>query len=179
MKFKTTIKFNSKLVILKISFLFLIISNISFSQSIQDSLQETKIILIENQLKSNKDSLAELKREFRALEKMIDISYSGISNQLSASSYNLTYLGILIGVLGIILGVYVTNVSNKIANMGTENEDLLKKNKQIKSDVESLNNLIQNDINGLYLKIKREELTKSIDRLVLIPEDITNFLTIL
>src|SRR5690606_3282036 len=62
----------------------------------------------------------------------------------------------------------------KIIKLRNENEELLKQTKETKNEVVEINELIQKDIYGLFLKIKREETIHILNRLVKIPEDISN-----
>lgn len=127
-----------------------------------------------------KEKLIELndKLEKRIIdnEKINLNTLESISKQLEAASYNLSVFGILFGIGAICLGIYVTYVERKIVKISDENKELLNKNQLIKKEVQDLNTLIQNDINGLYLKIKREETNHIIERLIIVPKDITNVL---
>jgi hypothetical protein len=127
-----------------------------------------------------KENLIELndKLEKRIIdnEKINLNTLESISKQLEAASYNLSVFGILFGIGAICLGIYVTYVERKIVKISDENKELLNKNQLIKKEVQDLNTLIQNDINGLYLKIKREETNHIIERLIIVPKDITNVL---
>lgn len=107
-------------------------------------------------------------------QKINDQTINSISVQLDSASYNLTIFGILFSIAAIILGFYVTYIERKIVKISEENKELLSKNQNIKKEVENLNELIQKDIYGLFLKIKREETLHILDRLLKIPKDITN-----
>ena len=62
----------------------------------------------------------------------------------------------------------------KIVRIKEENVGLLKETQKAKAEVDAINELIQKDIYGLFLKIKREETIHILNRLVKVPEDIWN-----
>jgi len=103
-------------------------------------------------------------------EKTLD----SISNQITAASFNLTIFGFLFGVAAVGLGLYVTQIERKIVLIREENKSLLSETRKFKEEVVKINTQIQNDIYGLFLKIKREETTHILQRLSKIPEDISN-----
>ncbi len=123
-----------------------------------------------------KKEIFDLKAKYEFQTKMNETTINSISNQLTAASYNLTLFGILFALGAIALGVYSTYIERKVTKMSEENKLLLSKTKAIKDEVETINKLIQADIYGLFLKIKREETIHILNRLLKIPEDITNFL---
>lgn len=108
------------------------------------------------------------------LENLNDKTFNNISAQLEAASYNITIFSFLFAIAAIILGIYVTKIENKVVRIKEETDKLLVETKKNKEEVVSINNLIQKDINGLYLKIKREETCYMLNRLVLVPKDIAN-----
>lgn len=155
-----------------IALMFLLVTLNSFGQ-IKYSNDSLFTIQIEN-----------LKTKFEALEKKsitneaIDSkTYNSISNQISAASLSITIFGIIFGLVAIGIGIYVTYVERKIIKIGEENKELLEQNKKIKTDVQEINRLIQKDIYGLFIKIKREETSHILDRLQKIPKDISNLST--
>jgi hypothetical protein len=155
----------------KILLAILFIPILVFSQKKNDS-----ILIEQNQLKIEQlnESFDELQEKYEYQIRINDQTLNSISNQISATTYNLSIFALLFGVLAIGLGVYVTWVERKIIKLRDENEALLKQTKQTKSEVVAINELIQKDIYGLFLKIKREETTHILNRLVKIPEDISN-----
>jgi hypothetical protein len=134
-------------------------------------------ILIEQNLKNIKalnKNFSELQEKYDYQLKVNDQTLNSISNQIGATSFNLSIFAFLFGILAIGLGIYVTWVERKIVKLRDENEKLLKQTKDTKDEVVAINELIQKDIYGLFLKIKREETTHILNRLVKIPEDISN-----
>jgi hypothetical protein len=132
----------------------------------------TRIEKIENSRNDFENNINKILLENQ--QKINDQTISSISVQLDSASYSLTIFGILFSIAAIILGLYVTYIERKIVKISEENKELLTKNQNIKKEVENLNELIQKDINGLFLKIKREETLHILDRLINVPKDITN-----
>lgn len=129
----------------------------------------------------NKLEIKNLNEKFDALNKSYenqlnsnDRTLSQISAQIEATSFNITIFGILIGLIAVGLGVYVTFIERKIVQLRDENKSLLDETKRAKNEVEDLNNKIQNDVYGLFLKIKKEETNHLLERLIKVPKDITN-----
>ncbi len=125
-------------------------------------------------IRQHESEMAILKDKFDFQQKMSEQSISSISNQLDSASYSLTIFGILFTIASIVLGFYVTFIERKNVRIGEENKELLSKNQKIKDDIEAINQLIQSDIYNLFIKIKREETVHILDRLLIVPKDITN-----
>lgn len=139
-------------------------------------IKNDSILIEQNQIKIQELSkdFSELQENYEYQIKVNDQTLNSISNQIGATSFNLSIFAFLFGILAIGLGVYVTWVERKIVKLRDENEELLKQTKETKNDVVAINELIQKDIYGLFLKIKREETIHILNRLVKIPEDISN-----
>jgi hypothetical protein len=147
-----------------------------------DSVLLKRIINIEKHFSTKEEfesKISDLKERINNEEKLNEKTIESISKQLDAASYNLTLFGILFGIGAIGIGMYVTYIERKIVKIGEENKDLLSKNQKIKSEVEDLNKLIQNDLFGLYIKIKREETIHILERLTKVPKDIVNVCSLL
>ncbi len=155
----------------KIVFIILLFPIYLAAQEKTDSLNK-KINSLENQI-------VELKSRYEYQDKINEQTITSISNQISAASYNLTIFGILFTISALALGVYVTVIEKKIGKIRDENKTLLSQSLAVKEEVVSINNLIQKDIYGLFLKIKREETIHILKRLSQIPEDISNFSKVL
>lgn len=120
------------------------------------------------------EKIEELNKDYEKQEKINEKTFDSISNQITAASFNLTIFGFLFGVAAVGLGLYVTQIKRKIVLIREENKSLLSETKKFKEEVVKINTQIQNDIYGLFLKIKREETTHILQRLSKIPEDISN-----
>jgi len=158
-------------------FLFGIVKNdVTYKKEDKTTIKaDSKVDNLEN-LKSE---LSQIKIDCENKEKSNEQTINSISTQLDAASYNLNVFGILFGIAAIILGIYITYIERKVIKIREENKDLLDKAKDVKAEVIAINNLIQNDIHGLFRKIKREETVDILDRLTGTPEDITNLSRIL
>lgn len=172
----TLLEFNSNMK--KQLFLLFLLSSLFFAKTKNDTIRfDSKTNEIENKVKQIDiidKRLSDLQSRYEYLDKLNDKTLNSVSNQISAASYNLTIFGILFGIAAIGIGLYITVMERKIVRISDENKDLLLKNQQIKTAVEDLNKLIQNDIYGLFLKIKREETVYILNRLTKVPQDIVN-----
>lgn len=140
--------------------------------------KEVRANLINQNLALKKEIL-ELKEKYSYQNKINELTMDSVSIQLTASSNNLTVFGILFGFTALIFGIYITYIEGKIVKISEKNTIMLSKSKVIKDEVESINKLIQEDIYGLFIKIKREETLAILNRLVKIPKDIVNLIDIL
>jgi hypothetical protein len=160
--------------------LFIVIPTVLFSQKSHDKkydeLKSGIIELRENYeiIDSLENEISLLSRKFEEQAKINEQSFNSISNQLSAASYSITIFGILFAIVAVIIGIYVTYVEKKIVRIREENKELLSKSKIVKNEVVATNELIQKDINGLFLRIKREETLYILNRLLKVPRDIAN-----
>jgi hypothetical protein len=152
----------------------LCISSTLLSQTRNDS-----ILVIEHQEKIEilDKKFNELTEKYEYQIKVNDQTLNSISNQIGATSFNLSIFAFLFGILAIILGIYVTWVERKIITIRSQNESLLKQTITTKNEVVTINELIQKDISGLFIKIKREETVSILNRLCKIPDDIHNVST--
>ncbi|RDB02500.1 hypothetical protein [Runella aurantiaca] len=167
---------------LYLTFLLFIVKVSLFAQQTTDSLLLNKINILEKEALTKvefSNKYEDLVKKLDTEEKINEKTLESISKQLDAATYNLTVFGILFSIAAIFLGVYITFTERKVVKIGEENRELLLKNQKIKQEVEDLNNLIQKDIFGLFIKIKNEETSHLIDRLVKVPKDIVNLLPIL
>ncbi|OXB13474.1 hypothetical protein, partial [Flavobacterium tructae] len=105
---------------------------------------------------------------------MLDTAFDGVSTELGASSNYISVCSIIIAIFSIGLGIYVTKIEKSIKSMVKDSETLMARNIEIKNDIESLSNKITRDSRGLYKIIRNEESNHLIDRLIFVPEDITN-----
>lgn len=161
------------------TFIFLIILIVSYSKSIfsqnkRDSLLNERISRIEIQLQKSEDSLKILTKKIETLQNLTDKTFNSLSMQLGGSSNSLTIFGSLFTVIAIFLGIYISNIKENIEKISDENRGFLAKNKEIKRYVKEIDKYIKENISGLYLKIKREEILNILNRLVNVPEDINN-----
>ncbi|MDD4970215.1 MAG: hypothetical protein PHT07_12390 [Paludibacter sp.] len=159
--------------------LFLLITLTIFSADnvySKDKIKQIEIKKLETEIVQSKRELLDIKSRLAIQENINEKTINNISSQLDAASLNITIFGILFGIAAIILGIYVTRIENKVVRMKEESTCLLNETKKNKEEVVSINNLIQKDIYGLYLKIKREETNHILNRLLIVPNDVSNFM---
>jgi hypothetical protein len=167
----------------KILLLIILIPTCLLAQNIKDSTNMTlnqKIIELQKnyaQIELLKKEVSELNSKYDYQVKINEQTISSISSQIGAASYNLIIFGILFGIAALGLGIYVTYIERKIVTAREENVSLLNKTIETKNEVVTINELIQKDIYGLFLKIKREETIHLLNRLLKVPRDISNLYT--
>lgn len=105
---------------------------------------------------------------------MLDTAFDGVSTELGASSNSISILGVVIAILSIGLGWYITKIEKSIKAMVEDSETLMQKNIEIKKNIEVLSDKITKDSGGLYKIIRNEESNHLLDRLISVPEDILN-----
>jgi hypothetical protein len=105
---------------------------------------------------------------------LINTAFGGISAELSSSSNFIGAFGIIITIISVLLGVYITKIERNIKSMKSDNETLLQKNIKIRQELESLSDKITKDSTGLYKIIHNEESNYILNRLISVPEDINN-----
>lgn len=165
---------------MKYFFLFFLFLPMSiFSMNGKDTtgyINKSEITRLENELTLTKKELVEVSSKLEAQANLNERVINSISTQLDAASYNITIFGVLFAIAAILLGIYVTRIENKVVHIKEENTKLLSETIKNKEEVVAINNLIQKDIYGLFLKIKREETNHILNRLLIVPKDISNLI---
>lgn len=132
---------------------------------------------------SNADSLLvdNLKRHIDYIEKQVmDLhtqiaeSQNNISNAIAASDRYLNVASIVITIIAVGLGIYITWCQHRVDKIKNIVEDKEKDILRLKNEVENTNSQIKGDLTSLYQKLRREETLTILNRLVEVPEDITN-----
>ncbi len=120
------------------------------------------------------------------LNSVIQASNSSINNSLDASSRFLTVVSIILALLALLLSWYVNRMASKIEKVEMKvNESLLKVTElsgQVSTkeeDVKKLVDEVNNNIEKLYARIRREDTKSLLVRLVEVPEDIDNIINLL
>lgn len=179
MKFKKLIIF----VLLSISINSLSQNNIKIenSQSVTIDSFKIEISTVKNLVNRQNEQIIELEKKLQyqtdqinSQAGMLDTAFDGVSAEISASSNYIGLFGIVITLISIGIGWYVTRIEKSIESMNKDSEQLTERNISIKQSVEALSEKITNDSKGLYNIIRNEESNHLLDRLIFVPEDIDN-----
>lgn len=114
-----------------------------------------------------------------AVRRIVDVSNSTIANEISAVNTMLVAFTIVFGIVGVLLGIYISWLQRKVSKMSDNIEEKEQKIILLAKTVEDTDNKIQSDISGLYAKLRKEETLTLLRRLEEEPEDITNLAALL
>jgi hypothetical protein len=114
-----------------------------------------------------------------AVRRIVDVSNSTIANEISAVNTMLVAFTIVFGIVGVLLGIYISWLQRKVSKMSDNIEEKEQKIILLAKTVEDTDNKIQSDISGLYAKLRKEETLTLLHRLEEEPEDITNLADLL
>jgi len=110
------------------------------------------------------------------LVEVIETSHAGINNAISASQSFLTVVSIIMGLIAAILALYVGYLGRKVRLMKDAVTDMNREMSVKENEVKSLVDQVNNDIGGLFEKIRREDTKAMLQRLTEVPEDISNLI---
>ena len=170
----------------KVLYILLFMPLCCYAKTDKDSITAAKIVNIEQRLSNIeniniKNKIDDIDKRLEQNENLTEKSFNSISTQLSSSEVSVgrislifTVFGIFIGIVGIILGIFIEKKYKQVGQIKSDNEDLLKKAIQTKNEVEQINSDINNNISEVYKKFKREETVNFLNRLVKVPQDISN-----
>ena len=134
----------------------------------------TNLNELQEQFQSQQQAISELAgsqqltdKAVEQLSTVIEISNSSIGNALSATNTFIAIAALIVAVAAIVLGVYVYKMERKIKDM----KDAVSEKEE---EVKKLTDQINNDINGLFDRIRREDTKAYLKRLEEVPRDITN-----
>ena len=174
----------------KLIFLLLIFINLSpllakeGNQSIDSiinviNLNTEKINDIEKNLNGLSSDMQHIEYAISQQKDIISQEQSAIENILGASNRHLDIFALIIGVIGIILGIFITRKENNINKILLEINNAKAEVEKTKNNIESLNQEINANIKNLYYKLREEETTALLERLVDVPLDIDNIASLL
>lgn len=109
-----------------------------------------------------------------AVRRIVDVSNSTIANEISAVNTMLVAFTIVFGIVGVLLGVYISWLQRKVSRMSDNIEEKEQKIILLAKTVEDTDKKIQSDISGLYAQLRKEETMSLLLRLEKEPEDIAN-----
>lgn len=114
-----------------------------------------------------------------AVRRIVDVSNSTIANEISAVNTMLVAFTIVFGIVGVLLGVYISWLQRKVSKMSKNIEEKEKKIISLARTVEETDKKIHSDIGGLYVQLRKEETIALLRRLEEEPLDISNLSEIL
>lgn len=114
-----------------------------------------------------------------AVRRIVDVSNSTIANEISAVNTMLVAFTIVFGIVGVLLGIYISWLQRKVSKMSDNIEEKEQKIILLAKTIEDTDNKIQSDISGLYAKLRNEETLTLLHRLEEEPEDISNLADLL
>jgi len=104
---------------------------------------------------------------------------SSVNTSISGASYALKIVGIIITVLAIGFGIYVSKQVKSVTDLTDQNKSILKTHEKIRDEVRQLDANIRRNMTKLYDNLRNEETRALIERLRKVPEDIGNLFNIL
>ena len=140
----------------------------------------TSMILLSTTISSDTlQYLQNINDNIDAVRRIVDVSNSTIANEISAVNTMLVAFTIVFGIVGVLLGIYISWLQRKVSKMSDNIEEKEQKISLLAKTVEDTDNKIQSDISGLYTKLRKEETLTLLHRLEEEPEDITNLADLL
>lgn len=110
------------------------------------------------------------------LSAIIETSNDSIGNQLSAATFWLEAIAIIIAIGGALLGIYINRKKKQIEFIA----ETIDKKKEVVDNVadatKELDRKIHSDMSSLYKDLRKEETNALLDRLILEPGDVTNLI---
>lgn len=163
---------------IKLKFTFFVLlcsmSTLSKTEPIIESSEKKEIETLKLKLDDLKEKIEYQNNQINSQAGMLDTAFDGVSTELGASSNYLSVVSLIIAILSVGLGLYVTKIEKSIKEMVIDSETLMLKNIEIKKSIETLSEKITTDSKGLYKIIRDEESNHLLDRLISVPEDIIN-----
>ena len=104
---------------------------------------------------------------------------SYMCNEIAISDRYWSIVSAVLAILAIILGIYITYKYNKTMKLLQTIEKKEKAIKDLKKNIEDLNNKVNKDLTGLYESLRKEETHSLIKRLTEVPEDVSNIINLL
>lgn len=161
---------------LRIASLLFLLSLSTTGQNISNnrSTEKIEIEILKSKLEDLEKKLEYQNNQINSQAGMLDTAFDGVSTELGASSNTISIFSIIIALLTIGLGWYITKIEKSIKTMVDDSETLMQRNIEIKETIEALSDKITKDSGGLYKIIRNEESNHILDRLISVPEDILN-----
>lgn len=130
--------------------------------------------LLQNQIQAQQQAVSELAGSQQLTDKALDqlstlveTTNSSINNTLSVTNIVIALAALIVAVAAILLGGYISRMERKIKTMSDE---VTAK----ETEVKKLSTDINNNIDGLFERIRREDTKAYLKRLLEVPRDIAN-----
>lgn len=151
----------------------------NITDSIWISSTESKLSNLNCVVDSLQCQLNTLQAKNDCLTGIIETSNDCIANQLSAASFLLAIIAIVIAIVGGFLGIYIRNKKKQIEAIAATIDKKEKTIEKVSEATKELDKQIKGNIGELYNKLRNEETKALLDRLVLEPRDIGNLVKLL
>lgn len=146
-----------------------------FLQAVPTNRQLTeRMDLLQNQIQAQQQAVSELAGSQQLTDKALDqlstlveTTNSSINNTLSVTNIVIALAALIVAVAAILLGGYISRMERKIKTMSDE---VTAK----ETEVKKLSTDINNNIDGLFERIRREDTKAYLKRLLEVPRDIAN-----
>ncbi len=148
--------------------------DLGVSERRQIDRYESAIVDINELKKELEQTRKEVKEEITYVMRCNENTISSVNTSISGASYMLVIFTIVLGIVGILLGVYITLVERKVRNLTNESKNILETHLKIKNEVEKIDKNINRNMTELYSRLKQEETRSLVERLVNVPEDVHN-----
>jgi hypothetical protein len=134
------------------------------------------MILLNNCVSDTIGYLQSINENFEAIKSIVDVSNDSISNEIDAVNTLLVVFSIVFALVGVVLGVYISFLHNKVIKIKESIDDKEQTIIRIAKTVEETDSKITNDLRGLYEKLQKEETLSLLRRLDEEPQDISNLI---
>lgn len=138
------------------------------SIAVKMSTIEQRMAAFEQEMYCVEKEVTLCEKEVSAVNEHVDCVNEAVANQIAASSHTIQVWGIIIAILAFGFGFYINRMWKQIEEAMAGAKML----QQLHSD-------IQNNMQTIYNKLRREETISLLRRLVDVPEDISNISKIL
>lgn len=178
---------------MKIKFILLLLLALQFNGTLlgksspnnTDSLKREvehlykKIEGIIEQQETQKEQINYQKELITSQTGMIDTGFDVVSGQIGSATYFIEIVAIILTILSVVAGIYLERLRRNVSAMSQESATLVQRNIQIKEETEMLSKMIKTDVKNTYKLIRNEESNHLLERLISVPEDITNLFSVM
>lgn len=117
---------------------------------------------------------SETNQKIASQNQNLTLSTNSVSTSLSSMDNYLSLWGIIFTIFGVLIGAYIVWAQNRMSNILKDANNVLVQQKVIQKEVNNTQHLIENDLEGLYQKLERQEVNQMVKRLIINSEDLCN-----